>query len=112
MSISNCSCKKCENIPKLLASIDCKLAELGNNLYNNISYLLNKNNDICNISKLLVYKNILIAKNNNSNYLKNWCFCSITTQVKKLTIGCVNKCFKPQNCYSKNYELLNQETEC
>ena len=36
------NCPECANIPSLLKKIDCKLAELGNNLYNNISYMLNK----------------------------------------------------------------------
>lgn len=97
----------CNNIYKLLASIDCKLAELGNDLYNNISYMLNKNIDTCVITKLLMYKSILSKKNINPNYLKNWCISDIGDAVKTLTIGCVRKCFKPEECYEINYQLEN-----
>lgn len=106
MSICKCNSKNCQDTLKILALVDCKLAELGNNLYNNLSYLLNNNSDICTISKLIMYKRILLYKSNNQNYLKNWCLCNITNAIKHLTIGCIKKCCKP-NC--NEIIIINKE---
>jgi hypothetical protein len=32
------NCPECANIPSLIAEIDCKIANLANNLYNNIYF--------------------------------------------------------------------------
>ncbi|BCU97905.1 MAG: hypothetical protein CM15mV19_1580 [uncultured marine virus] len=53
------NCKECANIPDLLRRIDCKLAELGNNLYNNVVFMLNRPIATSEISQLLVYKRVL-----------------------------------------------------
>ena len=52
------NCKECANIPDLLRKIDCKLAELGNNLYNNVVFMLHKPIANSEISQLLVYKRV------------------------------------------------------
>lgn len=106
MLISKVShCDECENILLLLSKIDCKLAQLGNIKYNNISYMLGNNEGICIIPKLLIYKRILLYKYKNPKYLKNWCLSIIMDAVKKLTLGCISKCFKPEDCYSQDYEF-------
>ena len=57
MSISKLTnCSESTNIIFLLSKIDCKLAELGNTKYNNISFMLNEKDNICSISKLLYIK--------------------------------------------------------
>lgn len=106
MSISKLTnCSESTNIIFLLSKIDCKLAELGNTKYNNISFMLNEKDNICSISKLLIYKRILLYKYKNIEYLKNWCLADIMSVIKKLTSNCVSKCFKPEDCYSQNYEF-------
>jgi hypothetical protein len=91
-------CPECANIPSLLRKIDCKLAELGNNLYNNISYMLNKPVPADDMLQLIGYRRILTHKLYNYNYVSQYSIAMIASRVIRLTSGCVSKCNEPERC--------------
>ena len=84
------NCKGCADIPDLLRRIDCKLAELGSNLYNNVVFMLNKPIEHAAISELLVYKRVLTYRYCDTHYAKD---ChgvdteTIASNVIRLTAG-------------------------
>ena len=92
------NCPECANIPSLLKKIDCRLAELGNNLYNNISYMLNKPVPANDILQLIGYRRILTHKYCNPNYVHEYSVAMIASRVIRLTLGCVSKCNEPERC--------------
>ena len=92
------NCPECANIPSLLKKIDCRLAELGNNLYNNISYMLNKPVPSGDILQLIGYRRILMYKYCNPNYVAKYSVQMIASRVIRLTAGCVSKCNEPEPC--------------
>jgi hypothetical protein len=92
------NCPECANIPSLLRKIDCKLAELGNNLYNNISYMLNKPVPADDILQLIGYRRILMHKYCNPNYVHEYSVNMIASRVIRLTLGCVSRCNEPERC--------------
>lgn len=85
------NCSECASIPELLKRIDCKLAELGNSLYNNISFMLNKPIPAADILQLIAYKRILMYKNINPNYVYHYSISKIASKVILLTLGCESK---------------------
>jgi hypothetical protein len=92
------NCPECVNIPSLLKKIDCKLAELGNNLYNNISYMLNKPIASIDVTQLIGYKRILLYKYYNPSYVDKYSISIIASKVIRLTAGCVSRCNTPEPC--------------
>ena len=92
------NCPECANIPDLLKKINCKLAELGNNLYNNVSYMLNKPVPADDILQLIGYKRILTYKYCNPNYVHQYSVKMIASRVIRLTAGCVSRCNEPERC--------------
>jgi hypothetical protein len=74
----------CGTIPVLLADIDCRLAELANNLYNNLIYALNKPVPATTMIDLLNYKRILTYKFCNENYAASYTVEMIASKVKIL----------------------------
>lgn len=92
------NCPECANIPSLLKKIDCKLAELGNNLYNNVSYMLNKPVPANDILQLIGYRRILTHKYCNPNYVHEYSVAMIASRVIRLTLGCVSKCNELERC--------------
>ena len=92
------NCPECANIPSLLKKIDCKLAELGNSLYNNISYMLNQPIPAGDILQLIAYRRILSYKYINPNYAHRFSVNAIASRVIRLTVGCVSKCNTPEPC--------------
>ena len=106
LSLRLTNCPECANIPSILKKIDCKLAELGNNLYNNISYMLNKPIPTTDITQLIGYKRILTNKYYNPNYLPEYSINSISSKVIRFTTGCVSRCNTPEPCL---VELCNVE---
>lgn len=80
--LTNC----CANgsIPALLADIDCKLAELANNQYNNIVFSLNYPVPGIVIGDLLKYKRILSYKYCNPGYACGFSVEMIASKVKLL----------------------------
>ena len=67
------NCVDCSSIPALLADINCKLAELANNLYNNTVFSLNRsiksevNFDLINYKRILLYRACNIDYGNYCN---------------------------------------------
>lgn len=95
------NCKECANIPDLLRRIDCKIAELGNNLYNNVVFMLNRPIATSEISQLLVYKRVLRNRFCDTHYAKGCPDVStedIASKVIRLTAGCVPHCGEPTVC--------------
>jgi uncharacterized protein (TIGR02145 family) len=92
------NCPECANIPSLLRKIDCKLAELGNNLYNNISYMLNKPIPAGEILQLITYRRILTHKYCNPDYVHEYSVAMIASRVIRITVGCVSRCNTPEPC--------------
>ena len=95
------NCKECANIPDLLRKIDCKLAELGNNLYNNVVFMLNRPIAVSQISELLVYKRVLTFRYCDTHYASGCPEVStedIASKVIRLTAGCVSLCNEPTVC--------------
>jgi hypothetical protein len=99
------NCPECANIPSLLKKIDCKLAELGNSLYNNISYMLNKPIPSNDIIQLIGYKRILQYKYINPNYAYRYSVNMIASKVIRLTAGCVSKCNTPEPCVIERCDI-------
>lgn len=98
-------CPECANIPSLLKKIDCKLAELGNNLYNNISYMLNKSVPANDILQLIGYRRILMYKYYNPNYVHKYSVAMIASRVIRLTSGCVSRCNTPEPCIEERCDI-------
>ena len=82
------NCVNCANIDSLLKNIDCKIFELTQALYNNISLMLNKTIPGEDMIDLLNYKRILIYKYNDPTYAENYSLEMITSKVKLLTLNC------------------------
>ena len=92
------NCQDCHKIPDLLKSIDCKLAELGNNMYNNVVFMLGRDVPAYTITQLIAYKRILTFKYCNPNYAGSVCVNDIAGKVIRLTSGCVSRCNEPTVC--------------
>lgn len=85
------NCIECASIPELLKRIDCRLAQLGNSLYNNISYMLNQPIPAGDILQLIAYKRILMYKYVNPDYVYHYSISKIASKVILLTLGCESK---------------------
>lgn len=77
-------CVNCITVSNLLKEIDCKINELSFNLYNNLSYLLNKKVNTDAISDLINYKRILTYKLCNEHYAPNYTIEMIASKIKIL----------------------------
>jgi len=82
------NCINCTDIPNLLKSIDCKLAEYANGLYNNITYMLNQSVPAGAMIRLITYKRILTYKQCNHDYMCDVSIERIISRVNVLTAGC------------------------
>jgi len=99
------NCPECPDISSLLKKIDCKLAELGNNLYNNISYMLNKPVPADDITQLIGYRRILLYKLCNPSYVEKYSVAMISSKVIRLTVGCVSRCNTPEPCIEERCDI-------
>jgi hypothetical protein len=77
-------CVNCSTIPVLIADIDCRLAYLANNLYNNTVFILNRPVQGEVILDLLNYKRILTFKLCNPDYAAHYTVERIASRVKLL----------------------------
>lgn len=77
-------CPECASIPALIAEIDCKLANLANNLYNNVVYILNQPVPGGAMLDLITYRRILVYKLCNPNYAAAFTVNMIASRVKIL----------------------------
>lgn len=78
------NCPECANIPALIATIDCKLAEFGNNLYNNVVFMLNQPVPGGVMLALINYRRILAYKYCNPDYAAPFTVNMIASRVKLL----------------------------
>jgi len=78
------NCIENSSIPALLADIDCKLATLANDAYNNIVFMLNRPIPDVVIGDLLNYKRILTYKYCNPDYAYHYTVKMIASKVKLL----------------------------
>lgn len=78
------NCVECSTIPALLEDIDCKLAEIANNLYNNVVFILNRPVQASVIIDLLNYKRILTYKYCDPEYAGNYTIPMIASRIKLL----------------------------
>ena len=78
------NCPSCSTIPVLINKIDCKIAELSNNLYNNVVFSLNQPIPAGAILDLLNYKRILTYKFCNPGYAGPYTVETIASRVKVL----------------------------
>jgi hypothetical protein len=92
------NCQDCHKIPDLLKQIDCKLAELSNDAYNDIVFMLGNCIPAYEINQLLAYKRILTFKYCNPHYAGSYSVNDIASKVIRLTAGCVSRCNEPTVC--------------
>jgi hypothetical protein len=78
------NCIECASITALLADIDCKMAEIANNLYNNVVFSLNRPISGVVTNDLLNYKRILTYKLSNIDYAADYTVAMIASKVKIL----------------------------
>lgn len=78
------NCTECTTIKYLIDEIDCKLAKLAGNAFNNITLMLNKPIPADSIVDLLHYKRILQYKYVNSSYVNDYTIDRIASRVKIL----------------------------
>jgi len=88
-------CAEGGDIQDLLKRIDCKLAELGNDLYNNVVFMLNRPVYANKIVQLLTYRRILTYKYYNIEYANKYTVEDIASKVIRLTAGCERRCPEP-----------------
>jgi len=77
-------CPECASIPALIAEIDCKLADLASDLYNNVVYILNYPIPGGAMLDLINYRRILVYKLCNPNYAAAFTVNMIASRVKIL----------------------------
>ena len=92
------NCQDCHKIPDLLKQIDCKLAELANDAYNDVVFMLGNCIPAYEINQLLAYKRILTFKYCNPHYAGCVSVNDIAGKVIRLTAGCVSRCNEPTVC--------------
>ena len=78
------SCPECASIPALIADIDCKLASLANNLYNNVVFMMNQPVPGGVMLALINYRRILAYKYCNPDYAAPFTVNMIASRVKLL----------------------------
>lgn len=78
------NCVDCATIPALLSDIDCRLAKLAKDLYNNTVFILNRDINREAISSLINYKRILTYKYCNSDWASAYTVADIASRVKLL----------------------------
>lgn len=78
------NCGECADIQSLIDDIDCKLAKLAGNMYNNITLMLGQKVNTDAVIYLMNYRRILQRKYSNPLYLSNFTINSIAARVKLL----------------------------
>jgi hypothetical protein len=78
------NCPECASIPVFIADIDCKLASLANNLYNNVVFMLNQPVPGGVMLDLINYRRILAYKYCNPDYAAPFTVNMIASRVKLL----------------------------
>jgi hypothetical protein len=78
------NCIECTTIPSLLENIDCKIASIAKDLYNNTIFDLNLSINAEAMYDLLNYKRILTFKYCNPDYTIHYTVNKIASRVKLL----------------------------
>lgn len=78
------NCGSCADVLSLIDEIDCRMAQLAGNMYNNLTLMLNKPVPFTVMSDLLTYKRILQYKYVNPNYASGFTINMIASKVKLL----------------------------
>ena len=78
------NCTECSDILSLIEDIDCRFTELGENMYNNLVYMLNKPVPASTMFDMLTYKRILQSKYVNPSYAGNYTVGMIAGKIKLL----------------------------
>ncbi len=86
-------CAQCGDILVLISGIDCRVTEIGNDIYNDLIYALNKTCKIGDMGDLIHYRRILVSKWCNSEYADDFSVLQIASKVQLMVAGCV-----PQEC--------------
>lgn len=81
------NCVECTTIPVLINEIDCKIAQLAGNLYNNVVFMLNQPVPANVMIDLLNYRRILTFKYCNPDYAGCFTVPMIASKVKILTVN-------------------------
>ncbi len=81
--LTNC-CGECSDIQALIDDIDCKLAMLAGDLYNNTVFMLNRPVQATTMINLLHYRRILQYKYVNSDYASAYTISMIAGKIKLL----------------------------
>ena len=113
------NCKECSSILELIKGIDCKMFELSDTLYNNISYMTNKKVPSDIIMRLLYYREILFYKYNSFNHLPSYDIEIIKSRVRLLIRNCKQSCDCPSqitlplvnNCIQYLFSTESNEVE-
>ena len=77
-------CAADTDISSLIEDINCRLKDLGYDLYNNIVFMLNRTVPVDTIISLLHYRRILEYKNVNTSYAEDFTVSMIANRVKLL----------------------------
>ena len=88
LSVKLTNCRDCAVVSKLLDSINCQLAKMANNLYLNMSFMLDKPVEGCKMSTLLHYKRILTYRSCNPDWVDDVTNTAIASRVNFMTVGC------------------------
>lgn len=78
------TCTECSDITTMIGEIDCKMAKLASNLYNNVVFMLNYPIPGDAMIALLHYKRILMCKWVNSQYAVDYTLDMIASRVNLL----------------------------
>ena len=84
LNVRLAECKECADISSLISEIDCRLATLADNMFNNITMMLNQPIPSEAIIDLLTYKRILQCRYVNPLYASAYSTNSIASKVRIL----------------------------
>lgn len=90
LTIKMTECDQCGDILSLITAIDCRITELGGEMYNKIIYGFGGVCKWSGVDHLIHYKRILIHKWCNPTYLTDFTVLKIASKVKLITGGCVS----------------------
>jgi len=99
------NCTECGDITALIVGIDCKITELGNDIYNKLIYALNGTCRYDEISSLIHYRRILVHKWCNYEYVSDFTVLQIASKVRLMTSSCI-----PQECCNECITTITTTT--
>jgi len=87
-------CPDCDNIPRLIGEIDCKISQIGGDLYNSIIFGFKGTCNTNDLGDLIRYKRILMTILNNPYFGNEYdpyifCLSEIVSKIKLMSSGCI-----------------------